>query len=249
MPILFWIIAATLFDSVVALVGVFSLWIKDRILKDLLFALVAFSAGALLSGALLHLMAESIESKVLSVNTVFVLVLAGFSVFFMMEKFLYWRHCHNGVCEVHPYTYLILFGDAAHNFIDGLVIAASFIVDVKFGMITTLMIISHEVPQELGDFAVLVYGGLSRKRALLYNFISQLTCVTGGLIGYAASSASSTFSIYLLPLAAGGFIYISASDLIPELHREADIKKSILAFFFFATGVVFMLGAKLVFEH
>jgi len=249
MPIIVWIIVATVVDSLIALVGVFSLWVKDKILKDVLFALVAFSAGALLSGALLHLVAESLEAEALSVDAVFVLEIAGFSFFFIMEKFLYWHHCHNGVCEIHPYTYLILFGDAAHNFIDGMVIAASFIVDVKFGVITTFIIVSHEVPQELGDFAVLVYGGLEKKRALLCNFISQLTCVAGGLIGYAASSASGAFTTYLLPLAAGGFIYISASDLIPELHREANIRKSILAFFFFAAGVGFMLAAKLVFEH
>jgi len=249
MPIVVWIIVATLVDSLIALVGVFSLWVKDRILKDVLFGLVAFSAGALLGGALLHLVAESLESQALSVDTVFVLVMVGFSFFFIMEKFLYWHHCHDGVCEIHPYTYLILFGDSVHNFIDGLVIAASFIVDIRFGVLTTFMIISHEVPQELGDFAVLVYGGMEKKRALLYNFISQLTCVAGGLMGYLASSASGAFTIYLLPLAAGGFIYISASDLIPELHREVNLRKSILAFFFFAAGVGFMLAAKLVFEH
>ena len=250
MPTIIWILAATFADSIVSLVGVFSLWVKDRILKDILFSLVALSAGALLSGALFHLITESFEK--MSTNTSFMLVVGGFSMFFLMEKFLYWHHCHNGNCEAHPYTYLILIGDAIHNFIDGLVIAASFVAtpgDPRFGVITTLIIIAHEVPQELGDFAVLVYGGMTKTRALLCNFISQTACVLGGLLGYAAASFCTPFSIYLLPVAAGGFIYIAASDLIPELHRELNVRKSILAFFFFVVGVMFMLGAKLLLEE
>ena len=245
MPTLLWILAATLLDSLIALVGVFSLWVNDRLLKDILFSLVAFSAGALLSGALLHLISESLV--VLPPDTAFIYLMAGFSAFFVMEKFLYWHHCHNGDCTTHPYIYLILIGDAIHNFIDGLVIAASFVVDVRFGVVTTLMIISHEVPQELGDFAVLVYGGFTKKRALLYNLISQTTCIIGGVVGFAASSVSQ-FSVYLLPVAAGGFIYIAASDLIPELHKEVNPKKSVLAFMFFVVGVAFMLAAKLFLE-
>jgi zinc and cadmium transporter len=238
------IILATLVNSLIALVGVFSLWCREETLKKILFILVAFSAGALLGGAFLHLAAESLE--ILETNTMFILLIAGFSVFFLMEKFLYWHHCHNGVCDVHPYTYLILFGDGIHNFIDGLIIAASFLVNPLFGVITTIIIISHEVPQELGDFGVLIHGGMEKKRALCYNFISQLVSVLGGIIGFFLAGFSG-FQAFLLPFAAGGFIYIAASDLIPELHKEIEKKKSILSFGFFIIGILFMLAVKLVF--
>lgn len=238
------IILATLVNSLIALVGVFSLWCREETLKKILFILVAFSAGALLGGAFFHLAAESLE--ILETNTMFILLIAGFSVFFLMEKFLYWHHCHNGVCDVHPYTYLILFGDGIHNFIDGLIIAASFLVNPVFGTVTTLIIISHEVPQELGDFGVLVHGGMEKGKALCYNFISQLASILGGIIGFFLAGLGG-FQAFLLPFAAGGFIYIAASDLIPELHKEIEKKKSILSFGFFIIGILFMLSIKLVF--
>jgi len=244
---LVWILLATLVDSIVALIGIFTLWLSERFFRSLLFVLVAFSAGALLSGALFHLVAEALEGEMPPFN-VFLMVIIGFSAFFLMEKFLYWRHCHNGQCTIHPFTYLILFGDSIHNFIDGLVIAASFVTSAKAGVLSTLIIISHEVPQELGDYAVLIYGGMRRKRALGYNFISQLTCVVGGVVGWLASSQIPSFRLSLLPLAAGGFIYIAASDLIPELHKEIELRRSVIAFVFFVVGVVFMLSMKLLLE-
>ncbi len=241
------IILATIINSLIALVGIFSLWCREGTLKRIVFILVAFSAGTLLGGAFLHLIAESVEAlEIIGMNTIFLVVILGFSVFFLMEKFLYWHHCHNGVCDVHPYTYLILFGDGIHNFIDGLIIAASFLVNPLFGVITTIMIISHEVPQELGDFGVLIHGGMEKKRALCYNFISQLASILGGIIGFFLAGLGG-FQAFLLPFAAGGFIYIAASDLIPELHKEIEKKKSILSFGFFIIGILFMLAVKLVF--
>ena len=188
------------------------------------------------------MIAESLEA--IPADTVFLFVIVGFCVFFVMERFLHWHHCHEGKCKVHPFTYLILFGDGVHNFIDGLVIAASFLVSVPFGLVTTLMIIAHEIPQELGDFGVLVYGGMKKKNALLYNFLSQLTCVLGGLVGLAL--AASLDPAPLLPFAAGGFIYISTSDLVPELHKEKDIKKSAKHFVLFLVGLAFMFAIKWV---
>ena len=235
---------ATFLDSLVALIGVFTLGIKQKTLSKIIFMLVAFSTGSLLAGGLFHLLAESLEK--ISVFNSFLLFIIGFSVFFLMEKFLHWHHCHEKKCKVHPFTFLILFGDGIHNFIDGLVIGVSFLVDVNFGIITTLMIISHEIPQELGDFGVLLYGGMKKRKAIIYNFISQLTCVLGGLLGFFFYSIPYFISI-VLPFAAGGFIYISASDLIPELHKEVDTRRSVLSFIFFSIGVVFMIGIKLVF--
>lgn len=240
-----YILLATFLDGLIALVGALFLGLSKEKMKGFLFVLVAFSAGALLAGGLMHLLAESLGE--LGENTAFILLFAGFSVFFIMEKFFYWHHCHDGACRVHPYTSLILLGDGLHNFIDGLVIAASFIVGLEFGIITTLLIISHEIPQELGDFGVLVHGGLKVKRALTLNLLSQLTCVLGGVIGYLLSGIE-WFVPYLLPFAAGGFLYISASDLIPELHKEISRKRSLLSFLFFLTGISFMVCMKLAFE-
>lgn len=243
MDTLLWIIAATFIDGLVALVGIFSLWVSDKIFKKILFILVAFSAGALLSGAFFHLLSESLEH--LASMEAFLYLMFGFILFFLMERFLYWHHCHVRKCEVHPFTYLILFGDGIHNFIDGLVIAASFLVNINFGVITTLLIIAHEIPQEIGDFGILVYGGFEKIKALFFNFLSQLTCVIGGVVGYYMSSQVQSLSVLLLPFAAGGFIYIAASDLIPELHKETNIKKYFIAFIFFLIGLFLMLGLKL----
>jgi zinc and cadmium transporter len=161
-----------------------------------------------------------------------------------MERLLHWHHCHEGKCEVHAFSYLILFGDSIHNFIDGLIIAASFLVDINIGFVTTLAVISHELPQELGDFGVLVYGGFERKKALLYNLLSQMTSIIGGIVGF-FFLASTSFATYLLPFAAGGFIYIGASDLIPELHKQPSMAKTMSAFAFFILGIAFMIAVKL----
>ena len=231
----------------ISLIGIFSLWMKDRLLKKILIILVAFSAGALLSGSLFHLLTESLEE--LSTTKAFGYLLVGFIVFFLIERFLHWHHCHTGRCDEHPFTYLILFGDSIHNLIDGLIIAASFFVSIPFGIVTSLIIIGHEIPQELGDFGALVYGGFSKVKALTYNFVSQIICVAGGVIGYFLSGSVEGIIPFILPFAAGGFIYISASDLIPELHKEPDLKKSLSSFIFFVIGILFMFGIKFIFEH
>lgn len=241
--VLFWILFAALVDSFIAFVGAFSLFLKKNTFEKLIFALVAFSAGALLSGAFFHMLAESIEK--LPVMLAFEILFFGFCLFFIIERLLHWHHCHKGHCKVHPVSWLILFGDGIHNFIDGAVIAASFMVSVPFGIITTLLIIAHEVPQELGDFAVLVYSGMKRTKALLFNFLSQATCIIGALFAYFVF-LHSDFVNFLLPFAAGGFIYISASDLIPDLHKEEDIKRSAVSFLLFLLGSGFILALKLL---
>jgi zinc and cadmium transporter len=232
-------------DSLIGLIGVFTIWTNQKKIKKIIHWMVAFSAGTLLGGAFFHLIAESVE-EIDPLNSM-IWAMCGFVAFYIMERFLFWHHCHDKQCKVHPVSYLLLVGDGIHNIIDGLVIAASFFVDVRLGFITTLMIMSHEIPQELGNYAVLLYSGFDKTKALLYNFLAQLTCVFGGVLGYFIG-ASYNLSQYLLPIAAGGFIYISASDLIPELHKERNIKKSAIALGVFIIGVSFMLGVKMLFE-
>jgi zinc and cadmium transporter len=237
------IVLATFVDGLVGLVGVLTLWLRDKSLRKILIILVAFSAGALLSGGLFHMLAESLEG--LDAMAAFGYLLVGFISFFFIERVLHWRHCHKGKCDVHPFTHLILLGDGIHNFIDGVVIAASFMVGVPFGILTTLMIILHEIPQELGDFGVLVYGGFEKAKALGFNFLAQLTCIAGGVAGFFFLHSPETIA-FVLPFAAGGFIYIAASDLIPELHKEESLKRSMLSFVFFIIGILFLLGIKLL---
>jgi zinc and cadmium transporter len=242
--VLIYILASTLLVCLISLVGIFTLVIKEGRLEKILFGLIGFSAGALIGGAFLHLLPEALEKSKSTV--VFYYLIAGLVIFFMMERYFHWRHCHEEGCEIHPVTYLNLFGDGLHNFIDGMVIAASFLISVKLGLVTTLAVILHEIPQELGDFAVLVYGGFSKEKALAFNFISALTAMVGAISTYFISEFTQGLSNFIVPLAAGGFIYIAASDLIPEIHKEKDLRRSSLAFFAFLLGIIFMALAKLL---
>lgn len=243
---LIWILIATFLDSLISLIGVISFVVNERLLKGFVKYLVGLATGTLLGGSFFHLFPEAIESIGYFISASFLII--GFILFFLMEMALHWHHCEeDGKCKLRQrksFVELILIGDGLHNFIDGLVIAAGFLVNVPFGIITTFLIISHEVPQEIGDFGVLIYGGLKRKKALFYNFISQATCILGGVIGYFISTTYNITS-YLLPFAAGGFIYIAASDLIPQLHREKGKLKTMM---FFILGITIMVIAKLLIE-
>jgi len=202
----------------------------------LIFPLVSFSAGALLAGALLHLIPEAVE-EVNDTQSVFLLVIVGFALFFLLEQFISWHHCHRAPSEhKHPVTYLILIADGLHNFLGGLAIGSAFIVDIRLGIITWLVSAAHEIPQELGDFGILIHGGWKKSKALLFNLFSALTMVVGGLVAYFAASKINI--VYLLPFAAGNFIYIAASDLIPEIKHGKNIFKNMLHFIFFVLGIL-----------
>jgi len=242
MPPLAWILTSTFLVSLISLIGIFTLLIKKNLLADVLFYLIGFSAGALIGGTFLHILPEALEK--VDHTAVFSYVIIGIVLFFLMERYFYWRHCHDGVCEVHSFTYLNLIGDGFHNFLDGMIIAVSFTVSIKIGLVTTLAVIFHEIPQELGDFGVLIYGGFSKSRALLFNFISALAAMLGALAGYFISDISQQFSNFILPITAGGFIYIATSDLIPEIHNEKNARRSTLAFFAFLLGIGFMALTK-----
>lgn len=245
LKILYWIIIAALFVSLISLIGIFTLSLKDRLLKNILLVLVGFSAGTLMGGAFLHLIPESLEAS--GSERIFPIVIFGFLLFFVMEKLL-WRHCHEDKCEMHTFAYLNLVGDAVHNFIDGLIIAAAFITNIPLGIATMLAVAAHEIPQEIGDFGVLVYGGFQKKRALLLNLLTALTALLGGLLGYFLSSYMENTLIFLLPFAAGGFLYIAAVDLLPEIHKETDNVKTALSFTLFVAGIGLMWFLKIIFE-
>jgi zinc and cadmium transporter len=167
--------------------------------------------------------------------------------FYILENVVHWRHCHDADCEAHSFGYMNLIGDAVHNFIDGLVIAAAFISDFRLGVATTLAIISHEIPQEIGDFGVLLHSGFKKTKAILFNFITAFMIVVGGFVGFLVSSSVGSFVQLLLPIAAGGFIYIAASDLIPELRKVVDLRKSVSTFVFFLLGILMMWATKMGF--
>ncbi|PIP15218.1 ZIP family metal transporter, partial [Candidatus Roizmanbacteria bacterium CG23_combo_of_CG06-09_8_20_14_all_35_49] len=222
MIILFYILISNFIISLISLIGIFTLMIKEKLLQKILLFLVSLSAGALMGGAFIHLLPEAQEKY--RDGNMFLIVLLSFIFFFFVEKLLHWRHCHKGECEIHTFGYMNLFGDAVHNFIDGLVIAATFLTDIKLGIATSLAVFLHEIPQEIGDFGVLLYSGFGRKKAIISNFLVALTAVLGGLIGYFLSFSIDRFTTYLLPFTAGGFIYIAASDLMPEIRKETNLK-------------------------
>ncbi len=244
MEILLWILASTFFVSILSLVGVIALSIREKLLEKILLFLVSLSAGALMGGAFLHLIPEASNS--IAIHTVCCYVLIGFVFFFLIEKILHWHHCHKKKCDVHTFAQMNLFGDAAHNFVDGLIMAASFVTDIHLGLITTLAIILHEIPQEIGDFGVLVYGGFTKRKALAFNFLTALTAVLGGIVGYYLSGYVEASLMLLLPFAAGGFIYISASDLIPEIRKETNTKKVLINFAIFIIGILIMYAVKFI---
>jgi len=210
--------------SLISLVGVFMLSLHDRLLKRVLLYLVSFSTGALLGNVFLHLLPEMIEnggdlSRSLS------LVLVGIVLSFILEKFIHWRHCHSLDCEghVHPVGHLVLIGDAVHNILDGILIATAYLVSIPLGIATTTAVLLHEIPQEFGDFAILIHSGITKQRALMMNFLSALTAFFGAALVIGLSGRVSGIESLLLPLAAGNFLYIAGSDLIPELHKETRL--------------------------
>ncbi len=240
----YYIFLATFSISLCVFVAVAFLYFNDKWLSKILLSLVSLSAGALMGGAFIHLLPESF-SKVGYENSGLI-VLVAFLFFLVMEKFLHWRHCHKESCGVHSFGKINLLGDSLHNFIDGLVIAAAFITDINIGIATTLAIALHEIPQEIGDFGVLLYAGYEKKRALILNYVVALTVVMGGIFGYLFNFLITGVMPYLLPFAAGGFIYIGASDLIPEIRKEESIRKSIFNILIFVIGILLMLFIKLI---
>lgn len=234
---------SVLIVSLISFVGILTFSIKTAKLKEILLYMVSFSAGALFGDAFIHLLPEIVEEVGFGLNiAVYVMFGIGFS--FIVEKVIHWRHCHLPITKqhVHPFAIMNLVGDMVHNFIDGLIIGASYLVSIPVGIATTLAVILHEIPQEIGDFGVLLHGGFSRAKALVYNFFTALTAVIGAVVSLLLSSYVENLTIFLIPFAAGTFIYIAGSDLIPELHKEVKVKKSLLQFVAIVLGVLVMLS-------
>lgn len=234
---------SVIFISLVSLVGVFTLSIDKKKLYRFLIYLVSLSAGTLLGDAFIHLIPEAYESVENSAQ-VSILILAGILVFFILEKIIHWRHCHHEPCSdhPHPFSYVILAGDTVHNFIDGLIIGASYLVSIPLGIATTIAVFFHEIPQEVGDFGSLVYGGFSVKKAIVFNFLTATTAILGAIIILLIDVDIAILNSYLIPFAAGGFIYIAGTDLIPELHKHNEWNKGLLQVICFMSGIGLMIA-------
>jgi zinc and cadmium transporter len=227
--------------SLIAFVGLFTISIQlDRLKKILLF-LVSFAAGALLGDAFLHLLPEAIDKNYPSLNLA-LFILLGMVIFFILEKIIHWYHCHIPTSEEHPHPVglMNLVGDGLHNFIDGAIIAGSYLISPALGLATTLAVILHEIPQEMGDFGILIHAGYSRGRALFYNFLSALTAVLGAALTIMIGLRISNITELLIPITIGSFIYIATADLIPELKKETALGKSFLQLISLLLGIGLM---------
>lgn len=241
-PNFLYILLSIVIVSLISVVGIVFLTFKTNNLKKILLYLVSLSAGALLGGAFIHLIPEAIEIKDGMDITLSLAILSGIMAFFILEKVIHWRHCHVPTCKDHPHPLgmMNLIGDAVHNFIDGLAIGVGYIVSIPVGVSTTIAVILHEIPQEIGDFGVLLHAGYSKKKALIMNFITALTAVLGAIIAITIGQVFENITQYLAPFAAGGFIYIATADLIPELKKENNLKKSLIQLTFVILGIAIM---------
>lgn len=245
MSALVWIISSSLAMSCIALVGAVTLVLKQQTLDKIILPLVAFAAGSLIGGAFLHMIPAGISSYG-NTTTYYLWILLGFTIFFCLEQFLHWHHCqHQAIDQKRPLTYLILIGDGLHNYIGGLAVAGTFLIDIRLGIMAWLAAAAHEIPQELGDFAVLIHGGWQKRRALLFNVLSALTFLLGGISAYIASFHLNV--AFLLPFAAGNFLYIGASDLVPEVNKQQNTSIALLHFLAFSLGIGLMWLIKLIF--
>ena len=222
--------------SLISFVGAFFLGMREERLRSFLFFLVSFSAGALLGDVFIHILPEILGGEATLANSSYILI--GILIFFVLERFLLWHHSHGSHKEeVHTMVPLTIFGDALHNFLDGIAIAASFLVSIPIGIATATAVIFHEIPQEVGQFAILVHGGWSTKKALLYNFLSGLTAILGAVLVLVFAGSFSEAPSILLSFGAASFIYVALSDLIPELQKERNVRRSAIEFLCMLVGV------------
>lgn len=229
--------------SLLSFIGVFALSLKEELLRKYIFLFISVAVGALLGDALIHLIPEAFADST-NITLTSVLIIAGILVFFILEKFLHWHHHGEDKDDnyVHPVGKLILFSDGVHNFMDGIIIAVSFLVSIPVGIATTVAVILHEIPQEIGDFGVLIHSGYTKKRALWLNFLSALSAILGAIVLFTIGGSADIASSWFLPLAAGGFIYIAVADLIPELQKTKEVKHSVIQILAVMAGVLAMVA-------
>lgn len=246
--ILLYALLSTLLVSLISLLGILTLLITEKQLQKILLILVSFSVGALLGDAFIHLLPGIVEEHNFTLQ-ISLLILSGILFFFIVEKFIHWHHCHDmEKCEGHPksFAYMNLIGDGLHNFLDGIIIGASYLINIQIGIASTIAIIFHEIPQEIGDFGVLLHAGFSRLKALLFNFFSASLAILGTIIAFFLENIIENSTFYLITLTIGGFIYIAGSDLIPELHKETKPLKSFIQLLALILGIAVMLVLVLV---
>lgn len=253
---LFPILVSVIVISLISFVGAATLSLKKGVLEKILLVIVALGAGTLLGGALFDLIPEAVDA---GGAIAYQYIAGGIVVFFIIEKLIHGHHHHHVLKQeerdhehkgpVRPFAYLNLAGEAIHNFLDGTIIAASYLTNFELGLIATLAIALHEIPQELGDFGILIKGGFTVKKALFWNFIVALTAVAGGLIVFFASSFSSLLTLIMLSIAGGGFLYIALANLIPELHHETNLKKAVVQVFFLVLGIALLYYIGILFPE
>lgn len=244
---LFQIVVANILVSLISFAGLAAFFRKSFLTQKNTNLFVSFAAGVMLTAAFFTILPEAFEH--LEPSTALQFVFWSIIGAFILEKFLWHHHHHNDTHGTNPTTYLVLFGDALHNFVDGLAIAASFIASPALGITTTIAIIAHEIPQEIADFSVLLHVGIQRKKALMLNFLSGLTSVAGGITGYYFLSQTESFTHNILAVAGGIFIYIAAADLIPELHREQKNKNIAPHILPFLLGIALIILLSQTFVH
>jgi len=240
-------LASVILVSLVSLVGILTISVSEARLRSALFILVSLAAGAMFGDAFIHLLPESFQK---SGDTLMpsLSVLAGILGFFVLEKFLLWRHQHTLESDnrIHPLGYMNLIADGVHNLIDGMMIGASYLISLPLGIATTVAVVFHEIPQEIGDFAILLHAGFTKRRALFFNFLSATLAIFGTAVASLVGSSVGSFSAVMLPFTAGGFIYIAGSDLLPELQKELEPAKSTLQLVAMTGGIGLMLVLRMV---
>jgi zinc and cadmium transporter len=237
-----WSLGAVGIGSLVSFAGASTLALRDKAVRRTLFVLVAFAAGGLLGEVFLHLLPEIAEEPPGIDRVVSFGLLGGMLAFFVLEKVLHWHHSHLPQEEVlHPVAVTNLVGDALHNLIDGAIIAGAFQVSTALGITTTIAVVVHEIPQELGDFAILVHAGMAPRRALLLNLLSSLAAFIGAVTVLVLGDDVDVTRL-LLPVTAGGFLYLASTDLLPELHKEPDLRKSLVQLTGLLSGVAVMVA-------
>lgn len=247
--LLFWMLGSGLLMSSISLIGAFTFFIPEKLLKSLLLPLVSFAAGSLIASSLFYLLPESIEAMGNELST-YMYVMGGFLTFFVLEQFLHWHHSHDATEHTehhHPLTYLVLVSHTVHNFVDGIAVGGSFLVDVRVGIFAWIGVAMHEIPQKLGDYSILLHGGWKHKKALIYNFFASTSFMLGSLVVFfLARTIDVTF---LLPFAAGMFLYVAAVDLVPEIKHHHRLKTNIIHFLSFLAGLLLILAFRMLFEH
>jgi len=245
LTIYFYTIASVLVVSLISLIGAFILAIKNNLLSKITILLVSLSAGTLLGDSFLHLIPEAVAEN--NGLATWLWILFGIIVFLVLEKIIHWRHCHLPTTADHPHPFglMNLIGDGLHNFLDGTIIAGSFLVNINLGIATTIAVIAHEIPQEISDFGVLLHAGFNRVKALLLNLLSASLAIAGAVLALIIGGTMDSFTGFIIPFTAGNFIYIATSDLFPELKKDCTtLRQTFLQLTCIIIGIVIMLALK-----